>query len=198
MKTELTLALERELWVHTHKKGTFGCYEVTIGWFGKERVDYISYNTKGEFRCYEIKVTRTDFRSKSAATFIGHYNYYVLTAELYDEVKDEIPKEIGVYVGGRGIVRRAKRQELKVSETVLMGSMIRSLCREFQKQMDSDNLIHVDSCKKKIAELKSEVEFYKKLHYGMEEAVANRFGWDWHDAPEVYDKYGRKIAHREE
>jgi len=46
-KTELTIQLERDIWSATVKQGVFGCFEVTIGWFGKERVDYITYDTNG-------------------------------------------------------------------------------------------------------------------------------------------------------
>jgi hypothetical protein len=35
-KTEQTLALEREIRKATVKQGVFGCFEVTIGWFGNE------------------------------------------------------------------------------------------------------------------------------------------------------------------
>ena len=42
MKTDLTLKLEREIWLTTVKQGVFGCYEVTIGQYGRERVDFKS------------------------------------------------------------------------------------------------------------------------------------------------------------
>lgn len=46
-KSELTKQLEQQIWSATICQGTFGCLEVTIGWFGKERVDYLTYDTKG-------------------------------------------------------------------------------------------------------------------------------------------------------
>lgn len=46
-KTDLTKKLEDNIWCTTNKIGVFGCFEVTIGWCGKERVDYITYDTKG-------------------------------------------------------------------------------------------------------------------------------------------------------
>ena len=85
-KTEETLRLERSIFKATKKMGVFGCFEVTIGFFGKERVDYMTYDTKGIFRCYEIKTSLSDFHSKAKKTFCGHYNYYVLTKELYEKV----------------------------------------------------------------------------------------------------------------
>lgn len=90
MKTDETKRLEMEIWNATNKQGVFGCFEVTIGWFGKERVDYMTYDTKGTFRCYEIKVTKADFHSPCHNSFVGHLNYYVLPVELYEAVQDEI------------------------------------------------------------------------------------------------------------
>lgn len=87
MKTAETVALEKSIRRATRKTGVFGCYEVTIGFCGRERVDYMTYDTKGVFRCYEIKVSKADFHSAAAKSFVGHYNYYVLTRELYDQVK---------------------------------------------------------------------------------------------------------------
>ena len=131
-KTEETLRLEREIWAFTRRLGLFGCFEVTIGWHGRERVDYMTYDTKGIWRCYEIKVSKADFHSKAKNTFVGHFNYYVMPKALYEQVKDEIPKGIGVYAGGE-IVKKPTHRSLKVSEKVLMNSMIRSLYREFEK-----------------------------------------------------------------
>ena len=109
MKTAETVALEKSIRRATRKTGVFGCYEVTIGFCGRERVDYMTYDTKGVFRCYEIKVSKADFHSAAAKSFVGHYNYYVLTRELYDQVKEEIPDWIGVYIGDY-CAKKAKRQ----------------------------------------------------------------------------------------
>ena len=131
-KSEETIKLERTIWRATAKQGLFGCFEVTIGWFGRERVDFLTYDTKGVWRCYEIKISKADFNSKSRHTFIGHFNYYVMPLELYEQVKDKIPNHIGVYVEGRS-VKKAKRQELGADEQVLKDSLIRSLCRDVEK-----------------------------------------------------------------
>ena len=143
-KTEETLRLERSIFKTTKKMGVFGCFEVTIGFFGKERVDYMTYDTKGIFRCYEIKTSLSDFHSKAKKTFCGHYNYYVLTKELYEKVKDEIPKEIGVFVDG-SFYKKPIKQELKISEDILKDSMIRSLCRESDKLL-KQNWKDVEMC----------------------------------------------------
>ena len=93
-----TLELENALMAKTIEFRTFGCPEVTIGWFGRKRVDFMQTNTRGLIWCYEIKVSVSDFHSKHGHNFMGHYNYYVMTPELYEEVKDEIPDGVGVLV----------------------------------------------------------------------------------------------------
>lgn len=171
-KTDTTLALEKALWRATNKQGIFGCFEVTIGWFGKERVDYMTRDIKGDFRCYEIKVSVSDFHSKSANTFVGDLNYYVMTKDLYNKVIDEIPKGIGVLLADPDnkhaeayIVRRATRQPLKIERSVLIDSIIRSLSRDADKyyaKMDSDIAKEYE---KKLAEVRRERNMYKSLAY---------------------------------
>jgi hypothetical protein len=147
--------------------GTFLCMECTIGFNSKtkikQRVDMMSYNTKGEWRCFEIKISKADFHSKCHNTFVGHYNYYVLTKELYEQVKDEIPSHIGVYIGNYS-VKKAKRQELGVSEDILKSSMIRSLYREVEKQFKSGDESEVAKLNRSVNRYKSERNKYKKLY----------------------------------
>ena len=137
---------------------------MTIGWYGKERVDYMTYDTKGIWRCYEIKISKSDFHSKNHNTFIGNYNYYVLTDELYKQVKDEIPKGIGAYIGSN-LVKRAKKQELKVNKQILTDSMIRSLSRYLQKQMDSNNDYLIDRYKRELNRSKKDLSNYRNKYY---------------------------------
>lgn len=92
-KTDLTRKAEQLLWKETAKQGTFGCFEVTIGWYGSEIVDYITYSTNGEFRCYEIKVSKSDFKSKAALSFKGDFNYYVMPVELIKQLRADAEKE---------------------------------------------------------------------------------------------------------
>ena len=155
MKTADTLALENQIYGATRKLGVFGCFEVTIGFGGAERVDYLTYDTKGVWRCYEIKISVSDFRSKNANTFVGNFNYYVLTQELYDKVKDEIPAGIGVYVGGRLIVK-PKRRDLAVEERALFQSMMRSLYREYEKSRDSQDVARMQMMEREIQSARRE------------------------------------------
>lgn len=154
-KTELTLELEDSIYKETSKMGVFGCFEVTIGWFGNERVDYLTYDTKGIWRCYEIKVSKADFHSKAKKTFIGNYNYFVMTNELYEEVKQEIPAHIGVYCG-RNLKKRPKKQELGVDEQILKNSMIRSLSREQDKFKKTCDINYLNKLKNKITNLEKQ------------------------------------------
>jgi len=71
------------------------------------RVDYMKFNPKnntvsgiekGDFYCYEVKSSVEDFHSKNGHNFIGDYNYYVMPEEVYEQVKNEIPYRIGVYI----------------------------------------------------------------------------------------------------
>ncbi|MBE7114313.1 hypothetical protein FT641_19165 [Bacillus paranthracis] len=162
-KTELTSEMERQIYTATKKKGVFACFEVTIGWFGKERVDYITYDTKGIWRCYEVKVSLADFRSKANKTFCGHFNYYVMPEELYEKVKDEIPKHIGVYLGGT-LVKRARKQVLTVDEQVLKDSLIRSLYREADKTIRSKNPAVVDSLQRQLRNERKQKEEYRRKY----------------------------------
>lgn len=144
MKTKLTKELQDCLFKYTDKQGQFGCFEVTIGWFGKERVDYLLYDTQDIWRCYEIKISESDFHSKCNNTFIGNYNYYVMTFELYQKVKNEIPDNIGVLIKEFNTlesVKKAKKQELKVDSKTLFQSMIRSMQRDNARYYKIVNII---------------------------------------------------------
>ncbi|RBT47165.1 hypothetical protein, partial [Enterococcus hirae] len=89
MKTDLTRQAEKCLWHETNRMGVFGCFEVTIGWSGTERVDYITYSTDNTIRCYEIKVSMADLKSKANQTFIGDYNYLVITQDLWEKMQQD-------------------------------------------------------------------------------------------------------------
>lgn len=188
MKTEDTKRLELAIWNATNKQGVFGCFEVTIGWFGNERVDYMTYNTKSEFRCYEIKVTKADFHSPCHNSFVGHLNYYVLPSDLYEAVKAEIPDHVGVYVyrdGGVHSVKKAKRRTINHMDT-LKDSMIRSLCREVTKQIQSGDPLRVERLKREISQTKWERDDYRRQYWNLRRAVEERFGTRWNkdgDAP---------------
>ena len=196
MKTAETISLEKAIRRATRKTGVFGCFEVTIGFCGDERVDYMTYDTKGIFRCYEIKVTKADFHSKAAKSFVGHYNYYVLTQELYYQVHEEIPADIGVYVGGT-LMKKAKRQDLSgkqyfiyrsvggkstlVStpwEDMLKDSMIRSLFRDSDKFINSKDEQYIGRLKRDIEKMRQDLDKEHRRYQNLYRAVEEKFGVD--------------------
>lgn len=160
-KTNLTKLCESALWKENNKQGVFGCFEVGIGWEGREIVDFITYKTTGEFRCYEIKVSKSDFKSRANLSFYGDYNYYVMPVQLYKELVLEEQKkaeknqffnddpkkafDMGIKNKGIGILLvtqqgymssqiGAKRKNVNLSmRAKLMESMVRSLNREVGK-----------------------------------------------------------------
>lgn len=156
MKTETTKQLERLLAKSFDPRKDFFVFECTIGWAGHEIVDCIKYTNDRKIYCYEIKQSKADFRSKNALTFIGNLNYFVMPYSLYEQVKDEIPPKVGVFVAidhweteeviedGRkwekakyidGLrelhcIQRAYNQDLKADKEVILSSMLRSMQRD--------------------------------------------------------------------
>lgn len=183
MKTNVTEKLEHDIAVATKKIGVFGCFEVTIGLGGKERVDYMTVDSKGIWRCYEIKCTLADFRSKAATSFYGHYNYYVLTSELYEKVQEEIPRTIGIYVGRR-LMRRAKKTALVLEEDVLNMSFIRSLSREADKYRKSENPKAIETFNRRISQLEKDNGNLRRKQTQLEHQLFHKFGRTWRDVIE--------------
>jgi hypothetical protein len=170
-KTKLTKDFERSIRLATSKMGTFGCFEVTIGFGGNERVDYMTYDTKGFFRCYEIKVSKPDFYSGAKKTFCGDYNYFVMPKELYEQVKQDIPPHVGVYGEWGELLKRPKKVECSVDKFVLMTSLMRSLYRDAQKYQWSENENVVDRLKREAEQARREADRYRdkyqELKYGV-------------------------------
>lgn len=196
-KTEQTIKLEKQIYNSTKKQGVFGCYEVTIGWFGKERVDYMTYDTKGIYRCFEIKVSKSDFFSKAKVSFLGHYNYYVLTPELYkdESIRQAIPENIGVYIGDENyyscdLVKRAKKQELQVNEQVLKDSMIRSLTRYFDEKIKNEDEYYLTMVKREMKSLEGSINSYRQENNDLKHMLYHKFGSRWRRVLEdMEDKY---------
>lgn len=184
-KTETTLQLEKALWKTMIKMGTFGCFEVTIGWYGKERCDFITYDTKGIWKCYEIKTSLEDFRSNAALTFCGHYNYFVMTKELFEKVKHEIPKHIGVYVNYYKevkSVKRASKQKLSINEKVLKDSFLRSVFREAEKYHNMNDEDKLQNLKRQFNYEKKQKEYYQNNYLKLQSAVIDKFGYEIYES----------------
>lgn len=163
-KTESTKTMEKNIWSTTQKMGVFGCFEVTIGWGGRERVDYIAYDTKGIWRCYEIKASKSDFYSDAKHTFVGHYNYYVMPLQVYKEVMHDIPKDIGVYIDGQYCKKNPRKRELGIDEQVLKSSLIRSLFREYEKSYMIENMEALQTARRSLDREKRNTRMWQERY----------------------------------
>lgn len=146
----LSLSIQRHI-AHHGDPRIYWAREVTFDYATSKavRVDFMKFkpvnNTvsgieKGDFYCYEVKSSVEDFHSKNGHNFLGDYNYYVMTEDVFERVKNEIPYYVGVFVPDklnyRGewydlkSVKKAKRKDRDrpVSEMLLM--MFRSAARE--------------------------------------------------------------------
>ncbi|HAR6370334.1 TPA: hypothetical protein I1781_002014 [Staphylococcus pseudintermedius] len=142
MKSNKTIAAERYLYnlLLKGKLNVYGCHEATIGIEplkkGREIVDFLTYDSKNVFRAYEIKVTKEDLKSNAKLSFVGHYNYFVLPRQLYEEVKgtDLLPFNVGIVIIGEGLIKKSGRKTLSMSDNIkLLESLMRSLNRENKK-----------------------------------------------------------------
>lgn len=153
-RPEVTAMLSLSTEKHINPHGDTRIYwarEVTFDYATSKAgcVDYMKFkpinNTvsgieKGDFYCYEVKSSVEDFRSKNGHNFVGDYNYYVMPEEVYQQIRNEIPHYVGVYVPDgmnyRGkwydlkAIKKARRHDRSkpLSEMLLM--MFRSAARD--------------------------------------------------------------------
>lgn len=110
------------------------------------RVDYMKFTPlnnsisgieKGEFACYEIKSSVEDFNSRNGHNMLGDFNYYVMTQDVFDQVKGRIPAAVGVLCpSGNGSLKSVKkgfRQNRTRSMPEMLLMMWRSSRREIVK-----------------------------------------------------------------
>lgn len=190
MKTKLTLALEKTLYYYCREAGAFPVEEVTMP-DDAGIVDTLSYQEMPdlsiEWRCYELKVTKSDFHSKTKLSFVGHYNYFVLPLKLYQEVADEIPAGIGVLIyrpfdkdmlatateapvtpGYLTVARPPRRQELQVPASQLTTRFIASQAREVNKAKQMETGLKQYGTDRLYQELKK-----RHQHYDVYDPEAN-------------------------
>ena len=165
MKTNETKEIEDRLFKYLDKNGQFSITECTLGFGGGGRVDCISIDSKDTIRCFEIKVTKSDFHSKHGHNFKGNLNYYVMPFRVYEEVKEEIPANIGVYDASITCIKRAKRLPVDNLDRV-KDYIIRSLYREYANNISSDN---IDLLKR----LRNESTKYKTKYFGLNSKYNN-------------------------
>lgn len=63
--------------------------------------------------CYEVKISKSDFKSKNGHNFYGNRNYYVVPVELYNDIIDMVPQDIGV------IVYYSQSQHMKIKKEAI-------------------------------------------------------------------------------
>lgn len=98
--------------------------------------------------------------------------------ELYEEVKEDIPKHVGVYLGNY-CAKRAKKQELLVDEQVLKDSLIRSLSREASKMYKSENPNVIDSLNKRINRAEQEARLARRNYQDLSRRIVEKYGRRW-------------------
>lgn len=157
MKSTETKEIEDKLFKYLDKNGQFNIAECTLGFGSGGRVDYISIDSKDTIRCFEIKVTKSDFHSKHGHNFKGNLNYYVMPEKLYEEIKEEIPANIGVYNESITCIKRAKRLSINNLDKI-KDYIIRSLYREYSNNISSSNIVL-------LKRLRNEYTKYKTKYY---------------------------------
>lgn len=141
-----TKEIETIAYNHLWAKGKYLVFEVAaprelVNKYHRERVDLLMYESTGIWKCFEIKNSVSDFRSSAKLSFWGDYNYYILNADIYQAVKDEIPNDIGVWLvykpdnskGWMECVKRPKKREKLCSHESLMFAFMQALSREYKK-----------------------------------------------------------------
>ena len=144
-KTEETKRLERNIWEFTHQHAyIYGAFEVTIGYIayggkGYDRADYVTVGTDGTIRSYELKTSVSDFNSKAKLSWIGHYNYLVVTKEVYAGINSQrVDWLAGIIVDdgeqGMRIVRKPHKQQRSVGQsTEIVESVMKAAVRDATK-----------------------------------------------------------------
>ena len=115
------------------------------------RVDYMQFKPRnnsvsgieaGAFYCFEIKSSVEDFHSKHGHNFIGDYNYYVMTEDVFLSVERAIPYAVGVLVPNNidslYVVKKADRKDRCRSVSDMLMMMWRSSRRELVKLRRTD------------------------------------------------------------
>lgn len=162
-KTKITRQIERALWQRlvADSMNVFGAFEVTVGYTGYQvrgydRADFVTCDTDGTIRAYEIKTSVEDFHSDAKLSWCGKYNYYALSRDVYEQVKDELKSwsKVGIYVydplGAHGLgnltcVRKAKQTTISVGQRVeVVESMLKAASRDAGKLFKQDSYWRIE------------------------------------------------------
>ncbi len=146
----------------------------------------MTMDSKGIIKCYELKVTLQDLKSDAKKSWYGHYNYLVVSRELYDKVSDwdkYIPKHIGIIVG-ECLESRRKAQRREVStetEIMLKESMIRSMFWKMQKYKDAQSIEKQKQLQSKIKSLEREKESIRERALKAERIISDYEAYKWYN-----------------
>lgn len=151
-KTNKTLFVEKSLFNHFNKPGTYCCLEVKVGTLSSQKlvtdntelVDLMVYHTDGTIRCIEIKTSLSDFKSQASLSFYGDYNYIAISDNLLEPLmQDNLLKPhfwngIGLMLidknGNITIHRKPKKKQIGLGlRNILAESMLRSLSKDANK-----------------------------------------------------------------
>ena len=162
-----TKEIENIAYNHLWAKGKYLVFEVAaprelVNKYHRERVDLLMYESTGIWKCFEIKNSVSDFRSSAKHSFWADYNYYILNADIYESVKDEIPNDIGVWLvykpekskGWMECVKKPKKRKRLCSHESLMFALMQGLSREYKKYRkikEKEDKKDKRKCKKKMS-----------------------------------------------
>ena len=136
--------------------------------------------------CFEIKISISDFKSKNGHNFIGNLNYYVMPYELYKNVKEIIPANIGVityHSKDDNIVGRLRHTKNCVyQENVdqeLYNSLLHTFLNKKNKQIKKARNV-ADSEYRNLERRASKViqKLIKRLKYEIGDKLCYQKGWD--------------------
>lgn len=146
----------------------------------------MTMDSNGIIKCYELKVTIQDLKSNAKKSWYGHYNYLVVSRELYNEVSDwdeYIPKHIGIVVG-ECLESRRKAQRCEVStetEIILKESMIRSIYWKMLKYKDAQSIEKQKQLQSKIRSLEREKESIRERALKAERIINDYETYKWYN-----------------
>lgn len=146
----------------------------------------MTMDSKGIIKCYELKVTLQDLKSNAKKSWYGHYNYLVVSRELYNKVSDwdeYIPKHIGIIVGDC-LESKRKTQRCEVSaetEIMLKESMIRSMYWKMQKYKDAQSIEKQKQLQSKIRNLECEKENIRERALKAERIISDYETYKWYN-----------------
>lgn len=142
----------------------------------------MTMDSKGIIKCYEIKVTLQDLKSNAKKSWFGHYNYLVVTQELFDQIDDfkkYIPNHIGVLIGTTSSGIKAVKQNIsKEQEMMLKESLVRSIYLKLQKHRNAQSLDKVRKLQSKLNKVIKEKYEYSNMYYRLQKAVINKLGYE--------------------